>query len=483
MNFATTLWMLLFVWMVDAAKFGNEEIKRITTSRTSGNVTIEAHHHRNAYWNMDKVDIRNLVKRDCGHKPKISKVKDAIRKFGPDAVFTAKTRSGGDTCLHYAASYGNDHIIEYLAARGCKKFDPKDNERETPLRTAIRKRKYSTITTLIKLGADLEKAKESNYENYSFEKSLEDEETVDAIKKGRSYLKKPRLTAKPPSTIEAEKDSTVDIDCRATGQPSPVIKWFYNGVAISADASHSITGNGLKILNVQVYNIGRYECKAQNIAGSASAHTTLYVQGMEYHTNSRWSNRYDAEKAMKGADQPNYWCSARNGDLPIFWKISFGEVLVQIVKVEFEEKYPGAEFQFFASNDALNCSAEKVLIRGKKENINGIKFENDQSYSCYGLEITQLVNTNDYGPLASVKNFKFFMTECDGNWVSGRNTNGCEEYGDKKYCKKGGDHYGENWNLKKWGKFEDWADDHGRTALVCPQCGCWEYYSRLRSSV
>ena len=132
--------------------------------------------------------------------------------------------------------------------------------------------------------------------------------------------------------------------------------------------------------------------------------------GMEYHTNSRWSNRYDAEKAMKGADKPNYWCSARNGDLPIFWKISFGEVLVQIVKVEFEEKYPGAEFKFFASNDALNCSAEKVLISGKKENINGIKFENDQSYSCYGLEITQLVNTNDYGPLASVKNFKFFMT-------------------------------------------------------------------------
>merc|ERR1712142_885867 len=287
---------------------------------------------------------------------------------------------------------------------------------------------------------------------------------------------KPRLTATPPSTIEAEKDSTVDIDCRATGQPSPVIKWFYNGVAIPADASHSITGNGLKILNVQVYNIGRYECKAQNIAGSASAHTTLNVQGMEYHTNSRWSNRYDAEKAMKGADQPNYWCSARNDNLPLFWKISFGEVLVQIVKVEFEEKYPGAEFQFFASNDALNCSAEKVLIRGKKENINGIKFENDQSYSCYGLEITQLVNTNNYGPLASVKDFKFFMTECDGNWVSGRNSNGCEEYGEKKYCKKGGDHYGDDWNHEKWGKFEDWADDQGRTALVCPQCGCWEYY-------
>jgi len=188
MNFATTLWMLLFVWMVDAAKFGDEEVKRITTSRTSGNVTIEAHHHRNAWPKMDKVDKRNLVKRDCGLRPKISKVKDAIRKFGPNAVFTAKTSSGGDTCLHYAASYGNDHIIELLAEKGLKKFDPKDNNRETPLRIAIRRRKYSTITTLIKLGADLEKAKESNLLKDYFEKMLKDEETRLYIEKGRSYL-------------------------------------------------------------------------------------------------------------------------------------------------------------------------------------------------------------------------------------------------------------------------------------------------------
>ena len=82
---------------------------------------------------------------------------------------------------------------------------------------------------------------------------------------------------------------------------------------------------------------------------------------------------------------------------------------IKVIKFLFKCTLFIAEFQFFASNDALNCSAEKVLISGKKENINGIKFENDQSYSCYGLEITQLVNTNDYGPLASVKNFKFFL--------------------------------------------------------------------------
>jgi len=60
---------------------------------------------------------------------------------------------------------------------------------------------------------------------------------------------------------------------------------------------------------------------------------------------------------------------------------------------------------------------------------------------------------------------------CDANWKSGKNTNGCKEYIVNEYCKKDGDHYGSNW-ATRWGTMEDWADEQGRTALVCPQCGC-----------
>jgi len=189
----------------------------------------------------------------------------------------------------------------------------------------------------------------------------------------------------------------------------------------------------------------------------------------EYRATSTYSEYYAAEKAEK--IQNNYWCSAKGDDAPIYWRIFFPEMTVQIVKVEFEEKYPGAEFEFFASNDAQNCNADEVLIRGNQEDINGIKFENDKSYPCYGLKITRLANTNSNGPLATVNNF--FLGDCDENWVSGRNSNGCEEYGDpnNNWCKKDGDHYGSAWK-KNWGKFEDWADSRGRTALVCPQCGC-----------
>jgi len=60
-------------------------------------------------------------------------------------------------------------------------------------------------------------------------------------------------------------------------------------------------------------------------------------------------------------------------------------------------------------------------------------------------------------------------SNCDSAWNS--KGDGCQKFADMKWCKKDGDHYGDNW-LKEWGTFEKWADGKGRTALVCPQCGC-----------
>jgi len=130
---------------------------------------------------------------------------------------------------------------------------------------------------------------------------------------------------------------------------------------------------------------------------------------MEFRSNSTWSDTYAAKEATK--IQVNYWCSAKDDDAPIYWRMSFRERPVQIVKVEFEEKYSGAEFEFFASSDTQSCNADKVLIKGKREDISGIQLENDQSYPCYGLKVTQLANTASFGPLVSVKNFDFFLKD------------------------------------------------------------------------
>ena len=61
--------------------------------------------------------------------------------------------------------------------------------------------------------------------------------------------------------------------------------------------------------------------------------------------------------------------------------------------------------------------------------------------------------------------------KCDANWQA-NNGDGCQQYASKKWCKADGDHYGPEWNSLKLGTFERWADDLGRTAEICPQCGC-----------
>jgi len=70
-----------------------------------------------------------------------------------------------------------------------------------------------------------------------------------------------------------------------------------------------------------------------------------------------------------------------------------------------------------------------------------------------------------------------FGQRCDGRWKA-HNGNGCEKYGERNWCKTNGNHYGSNWNHKKWKTFEHWADSEGRTALICPQCGCEEHRFR-----
>ena len=102
------------------------------------------------------------------------------------------------------------------------------------------------------------------------------------------------------------------------------------------------------------------------------------------------------------------WCSGKGDKAPV-WRISFGQQQrAKIRSIEFEEKYAGAKFEFFASNSP-DCSPDKVLIEGDRETINGVIFENRQLFSCYGLQFTKLAHTKSYGPLATIKNLQFFV--------------------------------------------------------------------------
>jgi len=59
--------------------------------------------------------------------------------------------------------------------------------------------------------------------------------------------------------------------------------------------------------------------------------------------------------------------------------------------------------------------------------------------------------------------------KCDISWKS-KSGYSCEKYRTNEWCRFNGD-YGNGWQ-QGFGTFEEWTDVEGRSALVCPQCGC-----------
>ena len=119
--------------------------------------------------------------RECGYLEDKYGVQRMMDKFGAKEVVNAREPNWGHTCLHGAT---DPNIITLLIQNGAE-VDSKDDEGATPLRWAIKYRSYSSITTLIKLGADLEKAKESNFWQSDFDSSMREEKTKDAIAEGQ----------------------------------------------------------------------------------------------------------------------------------------------------------------------------------------------------------------------------------------------------------------------------------------------------------
>jgi len=290
---------------------------------------------------MTAGDIEDLLDKCGDYFSTENEIIDVLRRkidqFGAKQVVNARNDWLG-TCLHYAAVYGHPNIITLLIKNKAD-IDPKDNEEETPLRLAIRFRAYSAITTLIKLGASLEKAKDSTaYNQEAFDWSMKQEKTENAIKAGSGH--------RPAGSFKVLPSTELDVTAK-------------------------------------------------------------------YSSSSSYSSSYSADKAATGG----YWCSAKNSEPPAYWWISFEEKREEIVKIGFEEQYPGAQFEFFASNTKICSHGGWKLINGTREKINEKMFANGKRYRCYGLKITNLPTTK-WGGLASLKNFHFFVRRPDGQVVT-----------------------------------------------------------------
>ena len=88
----------------------------------------------------------------------------------------------------------------------------------------------------------------------------------------------PRFTSKPPSKIVSLLSSTVRLNCSASGDPQPSIRWKKQEGQLPVGRSQQING-ALVITNLQQSDAGNYICTATSASVfNVEAVTTLEIQ-------------------------------------------------------------------------------------------------------------------------------------------------------------------------------------------------------------
>ncbi|XP_059151468.1 hemicentin-1-like [Physella acuta] len=107
----------------------------------------------------------------------------------------------------------------------------------------------------------------------------------------RPTINRDNIDLKP----EASVNNSIAFNCLATGNPSPEILWYRNGVLLDASIHprHEIVAGGrqLRLYSVQVKDTGRYTCSAKNRAGKEEIDFDFFVtvpprinrQGINFH--------------------------------------------------------------------------------------------------------------------------------------------------------------------------------------------------------
>ena len=95
------------------------------------------------------------------------------------------------------------------------------------------------------------------------------------------------ITQEVTDLVENETN-TVTFSCQATGEPLPIISWYFNGTMINSDAnkyniSNSVNGtvmtSSLMIMNSQSSDAGVYTCEAENFIRTVTTSGILTVNG------------------------------------------------------------------------------------------------------------------------------------------------------------------------------------------------------------
>ena len=82
-----------------------------------------------------------------------------------------------------------------------------------------------------------------------------------------------------PTNISAIENNTVTLPCPVLGTPTPQVRWYKNGQALTSNQSGlQLFYNGsLLLLSAQMLDAGQYTCVAENDVGNLTRYTYLQV--------------------------------------------------------------------------------------------------------------------------------------------------------------------------------------------------------------
>ncbi|CAH1247003.1 HMCN2 [Branchiostoma lanceolatum] len=94
----------------------------------------------------------------------------------------------------------------------------------------------------------------------------------------------PSFTQLPVDTQALINESPL-LPCQATGDPPPVISWFFDGTPVTDSPKYDISTSGnLQVMGITKADQGVYLCRAENVLGSVEQGALLTVQSLPVFT-------------------------------------------------------------------------------------------------------------------------------------------------------------------------------------------------------
>ncbi|CAH1389660.1 unnamed protein product [Nezara viridula] len=177
-----------------------------------------------------------------------------------------------------------------------------------------------------------------------------------------------------PYPIAAHLGTSVELPCKAQGEPYPAIQWFKNGDPIQLDETHRVFPVGsIRIYNITPSDGGIYRCTATNEHGEISVHATLTVEDSSSGVgdNLVLSALEDAKKTVD---------KAVNSTIEAFFSKKAPQSPSFLMRVL---RYPDEKARSVVRAADIY---ENTLINIRKHIASGIHFNNTEDGTCNNLQ-------------------------------------------------------------------------------------------------